>query len=43
MDELYAISDEINNCPRKGFGVTSPLNVYNELLANGQKHSTLIH
>jgi hypothetical protein len=41
--ELDAIADEINNRPRKGLGVRSPLSVYRELLANSQQHSTLIH
>jgi hypothetical protein len=41
--QLDAIADEINNRPRKGLGVRSPLSVYRELLANSQQHSMLIH
>jgi hypothetical protein len=37
---LEAIADDINNRPRKGLGVRSPLSVYRELLANSQQHST---
>ena len=40
---LDAIADEINNRPRKGLGVRSPMSVYRELLLNSQQHSTLIH
>jgi IS30 family transposase len=43
QQELDAIADEINNRPRKGLGVRSPLTVYRELLANSQQHSALIH
>jgi IS30 family transposase len=43
QEELDAIADEINNRPRKGLGVRSPLSVDRELLANSQQHSTLIH
>jgi IS30 family transposase len=32
QQELDAIADEINNRPRKGLGVRSPLTVYRELL-----------
>lgn len=41
--ELDAIADEINNRPRKGLGLRSPLPVYRELLSNSQQHSMLIH
>lgn len=41
--QLDAIADEINNRPRKGLGVRSPLSVYRELLINSPQHSTLIH
>ena len=40
---LDAIADAINNRPRKGLGVRSPLSVYRELLINSPQHSTLIH
>lgn len=43
QEQLDAIADEINNRPRKGFGVRSPLAVYTELLLNSPQHSTLIH
>ena len=43
QEELDEIADEINNRPRKGLRVRSPLTVYRELLANSQQHSTLIH
>ena len=43
QEQLDAIADEINNRPRKGLGVRSPLAVYRELLINSPKHSTLIH
>ena len=42
-EQLDAIADEINNRPRKGLGVRSPLAVYRELLVNSPQHSTLIH
>ena len=42
-EQLDAIADEINNRPRKGLGVRSPLAVYRELLINNPQHSTLIH
>jgi transposase, IS30 family len=40
---LDAIADEINNRPRKGLGVRSPLAVYTELLLNSPQHATLTH
>lgn len=43
QEQLDAIADEINNRPRKGLGVRSPLAVYRELLINAPQHSTLIH
>ena len=43
QEQLDAIADEINNRPRKGLGVRSPLAVYRELLINSPQHSTLIH
>ena len=43
QEQLDAIADEINNRPRKGLGVRSPLSVYRELLLNSPKHSILIH
>ena len=43
QEQLDAIADEINNRPRKGLGVRSPLAVYRELLVNSPQHSTLIH
>ena len=42
QEQLDAIADEINNRPRKGLGVRSPLAVYRELLVNSPQHSTLI-
>jgi len=41
--QLDAIADEINDRPRKGLGVRSPLAVYRELLINNPQHSTLVH
>lgn len=41
--QLDATADQINNRPRKGLGVRSPLAVYIELLHNSALHSTLIH
>ena len=41
--QLDAIADEINNRPRIGLGVRSPLAVYRELLINSAQHSTLVH
>jgi transposase, IS30 family len=43
QEQLDAIADEINNRPRKGLGVRSPLAVYFELLLNNHQHSTLVH
>ena len=43
QEQLDAIAHEINNRPRKGLGVRSPLSVYRELLLNTPQHSTLIH
>ena len=43
QEELDAIADEINNRPRKGLRLRSPLSVYRELLANSQQHAMLIH
>jgi IS30 family transposase len=43
QEQLDAIADEINNRPRKGLGVRSPLAVYTELLLNSPQHSTLFH
>ena len=43
QEQLDAIADEINGCPRKGLGVRSPLAVYQELLLNSPQHSTLVH
>ncbi len=43
QQQLDAIADEINNRPRKGLGVRSPLAVYRELLINNPQHSTLVH
>jgi len=43
QEQLDAIADEINNRPRKGLGVRSPLSVYQELLIKHHPHSTLIH
>lgn len=43
QERLDAIADEINNRPRKGLGVRSPLAVYQELLLMNPQHSTLIH
>jgi hypothetical protein len=43
QEQLDAIADQINNRPRKGLGVRSPLAVYRELLLNSTQHSTLVH
>ena len=43
QEQLDAIADEINNRPRKGLGVRSPLAVYRELLVNSPQHSSLNH
>jgi IS30 family transposase len=43
QEQLDAIADEINERPRIGLGVRSPLAVYREMLINSPQHSTLIH
>lgn len=43
QEQLDAIADGINDRPRKGLGVRSPLAVYRELLFNSSHSSTLIH
>ena len=43
QEQFDAIADEINNRPRKGLGVRSPLTVYRELLINSSEQYTLIH
>ena len=43
QEQLDAIADEINNRPKKGLGVRSPLAVFRELLINNPQHSTLVH
>ncbi len=43
QEQLDAIADQINNRPRKGLCVRSPLAVYRELLLNSPQHSTLVH
>lgn len=43
QEQLDVIADEINNRPRKGLGIRSPLAVYQELLLNDPRHSILIH
>ena len=43
QEQLDAIADEINDRPKKGLGVRSPLAVYRELLNNNPQHSTLVH
>lgn len=43
QQQLDAIADEINDRPRKGLGVRSPLAAYSELLINNPQHSTLVH
>jgi transposase, IS30 family len=43
QEQLDAIADQINNRPRKGLGVRSPLAVYRDLLLNNPQHSTLVH
>ena len=43
QEQLDAIADEINNRPRKGLGVRSPLAVYRELLLNSSQQTALIH
>jgi transposase, IS30 family len=41
--QLDAIADEINNRPRKGLGVRTPLAVYREMLLRSTMHSDDIH
>ena len=41
--QLDAIADEINDRPRIGLGVRSPLAVYRHLLLNFPQHSNLLH
>jgi IS30 family transposase len=41
--QLDAIADELNDRPRKGLGVRTPLEVYSGLLANAALHSTQTH
>jgi hypothetical protein len=43
QEQLDAIADQINNRPRKGLGVRSPLAVYRGLLLNSTQNSTLVH
>ena len=43
VEALDVIADQINNRPRKGLGVRSPLAVYRDLLLNRPQHSTLVH
>ena len=43
QEQLDAIADEINDRPRKGLGVRSPLAVFRELLINNPQPSTLVH
>ena len=43
QEQLDEIVNEINNRPRNGLGVRSPLLVYRELLLNSPQHSTLIY
>jgi transposase, IS30 family len=43
QEQLDTIADEINNRPRKGLGVRSPLAVYRELLLNNPQHATPVH
>ena len=43
QEQLDAIADEINNRPRKGLGVRSPLAVYRDFLIDSPQHSTLVH
>lgn len=42
QEQLDDSADEINNRPRKGLGVRSPLAVYRELLLNSSQQSALI-
>jgi IS30 family transposase len=43
QERLDAFHNQINNRPRKGLGVRSPLEVYRELLLNSPQHSTTVH
>jgi IS30 family transposase len=43
QEQLDAIADQINNRPRKGLGIRSPLAVYRDLLINNPQYSTLVH
>jgi IS30 family transposase len=43
QEQFDVIADQINNRPRKGLGVRSPLAVYRELLINSPQQSTLVH
>ena len=43
QEQLDAIAGQINNRPRRGSTVRSPLAVNIELLLNSHQHSTLIH
>ena len=43
QEQLDAIADQINNRPRIGLGVRSPIAVYMDLLMNTHQHSSLIH
>jgi IS30 family transposase len=43
QEQLDAIADQINNRPRKGLGVRSPVVVYRELPLKTPQHSTLVH
>lgn len=44
QEQLDAIADEINNRPRKGLGVRTPLAVYLQLLlTHAQPQSSLVH
>jgi IS30 family transposase len=42
QEQLDAIADQINNRPRKGLGVRSPLAVYRQLIQNNPQHATLV-
>ena len=43
QEQFDANADEINNRPRKGLSVGSPLVVYTELLLNSPQHYTFVH
>lgn len=44
QEQFDAIADEINNRPRKGLGVRTPLAVYRQLLiAHAHPQSNTIH